>query len=58
MAKFEIEVENCKHCPCLRNNLHGEFYCFYNNGHTIPYFDLDVIDSECPLYEDDDRKGE
>lgn len=28
MATFEIEVENCARCPCLRNNEFGEFCCF------------------------------
>lgn len=52
MAKFEIEVEDCKHCPCLRINEFGEFYCFFNTGHTISEYDLNEIDSECPLIED------
>ncbi len=41
------------YCPCLRNNLYGEFYCFFDSGITIPYFDLDVIPDHCPLIEKD-----
>ena len=49
MAKFEIEVDDCAHCPCLRNNKYGEFCCFYNDWHTIDTYHLDVIDEDCPL---------
>lgn len=53
MAKFEIEVEDCAHCPCLRNNEFGEFHCFYNSGHTIDPYYLDEIDEDCPLKGED-----
>lgn len=52
MDKFETEIEDCKHCPYLKNNSDGEFYCFYD------LFDSDVIDSRCPLFKDNDKKGE
>lgn len=52
MAKFEIEVDDCKHCPCLRINEFGEFYCFFNTCHIISEYDLNEIDSECPLIKD------
>lgn len=51
MHELKFEVEDCKHCPCLRNNLDGEFYCFFDSGITMLYFDLDVIPDRCPLIE-------
>lgn len=53
MHELKFEVEDCKHCPCLRNNLDGEFYCFFDSSITMLYFDLDVIPDRCPLIEKD-----
>lgn len=49
MAKFEIDVVDCAHCPCLRNNELGNFYCFYNLFHIIDVDKLTRIDRKCPL---------
>lgn len=50
MVELKFEVEDCKHCPCLRINEFGEFFCFFNTWHTISEYDLNEIDLDCPLF--------
>lgn len=53
MHELKFEVEDCKHCPCLRNNLDGEFYCFFDSGITSKSKYSIVIPDRCPLIEKD-----
>lgn len=45
--KMEFETEDCAHCPCLRNDKYGQFYCFFERYYEI--FDLNKVDDICPI---------
>lgn len=54
--KIEFETEDCAHCPCLRNNEYGEFYCFFQSDHLLSVYTLDVADDTCPIKKEE-RSG-